>query len=176
MQDVASCCRRLSHRWLDTSSQRPSPGAKSCSRCVIRHHSRQPCHLANNQLLLELQLLHDSILQADLHLACCAWSTATATASKFTGRLLLRTQVLCSRCEKLRSGLMVPGVEDLEQRKQREAAAKRDPLLQYQLTKPLLSAEDIKQRLEVGAQQQAARACCCRGRKRSCRHGIHKNA
>jgi hypothetical protein len=47
----------------------------------------------------------------------------------------------------------------MQQRKQREAAAKRDPLLQYQLTKPLLCAEDIKQRLEVGAQPlHAARA------------------
>lgn len=42
---------------------------------------------------------------------------------------------------------MVPGVEDLAQRLDRERAEAQDPLLKYQLVRPLLTADDIKRRL-----------------------------
>jgi hypothetical protein len=54
---------------------------------------------------------------------------------------------------------MVPGVEDHEQRAQRAAASASDPLLRYQLVKALLSAEDIRARLDVRSALSCAVLC-----------------
>lgn len=58
-------------------------------------------------------------------------------------------QQVCNRCRQLRSGAMVPGVEDVTQRAERETCENSDLLARYRIERSLTSAEQIRARLKV---------------------------